>query len=293
MIKCWIEAMRLRTLPVSVAGVLTGVGCALYYGEFDRIATTQCFLFALLAQITSNFANEYYDYKKGMDRKGRKGFRRGVTEGDISPDAMKRATYITLGLAAMVGLSMLMYAPWWIVPAGVLIGLGTLAYSAGPYPLSHHGLGDVAVVLFFGVVPVMLTCYLQMGSWNAIEMSIPSSLAVGLLAANVLVVNNYRDMDDDKAVNKKTTVVIFGRKTMGRVYCISGIVAMLVMIPVWTKLHLAFWLVPIVYLYMHIMLWKKMLSSIGSQLNPILGQTARNLLLFSIMLFVAFVWNAL
>lgn len=285
--------MRLRTLPVSVAGVLTGVGCALYYGEFDRIATTQCFLFALLAQITSNFANEYYDYKKGMDRKGRKGFRRGVTEGDISPDAMKRATYITLGLAAMVGLSMLMYAPWWIVPAGVLIGLGTLAYSAGPYPLSHHGLGDVAVVLFFGVVPVMLTCYLQMGSWNAIEMSIPSSLAVGLLAANVLVVNNYRDMDDDKAVNKKTTVVIFGRKTMGRVYCISGIVAMLVMIPVWTKLHLAFWLVPIVYLYMHIMLWKKMLSSIGSQLNPILGQTARNLLLFSIMLFVAFVWNAL
>lgn len=293
MIKCWIEAMRLRTLPVSVAGVLTGVGCALYYGEFDRIATVQCFLFALLAQITSNFANEYYDYKKGMDRKGRKGFRRGVTEGDISPDAMKRATYITLGLAAMVGLSMLMYAPWWIVPVGVLIGLGTLAYSAGPYPLSHHGLGDVAVVLFFGVAPVILTCYLQMGSWNAIEISIPSSLAVGLLAANVLVVNNYRDMDDDKAVNKKTTVVIFGRKTMGRVYCISGIVAMLVMIPVWTKLHLAFWLVPIVYLYMHIMLWKKMLSSIGSQLNLILGQTARNLLLFSIMLFVAFVWNAL
>lgn len=293
MIKCWIEAMRLRTLPVSVAGVLTGVGCALYYGEFDRIATVQCFLFALLAQITSNFANEYYDYKKGMDRKGRKGFRRGVTEGDISPDAMKRATYITLGLAAMVGLSMLMYAPWWIVPAGVLIGLGTLAYSAGPYPLSHHGLGDVAVVLFFGVAPVILTCYLQMGSWNAIEISIPSSLAVGLLAANVLVVNNYRDIDDDKAVNKKTTVVIFGRKTMGRVYCISGIVAMLVMIPVWTKLHLAFWLVPIVYLYMHIMLWKKMLSSIGSQLNLILGQTARNLLLFSIMLFVAFVWNAL
>ena len=285
--------MRLRTLPVSVAGVLTGVGCALYYGEFDRIATVQCFLFALLAQITSNFANEYYDYKKGMDRKGRKGFRRGVTEGDISPDAMKRATYITLGLAAMVGLSMLMYAPWWIVPVGVLIGLGTLAYSAGPYPLSHHRLGDVAVVLFFGVVPVMLTCYLQMGSWNAIEMSIPSSLAVGLLAANVLVVNNYRDMDDDKAVNKKTTVVIFGRKTMGRVYCISGIVAMIVMIAVWTKLHLAFWLVPIVYLYMHIMLWKKMLSSIGSQLNLILGQTARNLLLFSIMLFVAFVWNAL
>ncbi len=285
--------MRLRTLPVSVAGVLTGVGCALYYGEFDRIATAQCFLFALLAQITSNFANEYYDYKNGMDRKGRKGFRRGVTEGDISPDAMKRATYITLDLAAMVGLSMLMYAPWWIVPVGVLIGLGALAYSAGPYPLSHHGLGDVTVILFFGVVPVMLTCYLQMGSWNAIEISIPSSLAVGLLAANVLVVNNYRDMDDDKAVNKKTTVVIFGRKTMGRVYCISGIVAMLVMIPVWTKLHLVFWLVPIVYLYMHIMLWKKMLSSIGSQLNPILGQTARNLLLFSIMLFVAFVWNAL
>ena len=97
--KRWIEAMRLRTLPVSVAGVLAGVACAIIGGSFSAVPAVLCLLFAALAQIASNFGNEYYDYVNGLDRKGREGFRRGVTEGDISPTAMKVATFATLAVA--------------------------------------------------------------------------------------------------------------------------------------------------------------------------------------------------
>ena len=206
--------MRLRTLPVSISGVLGGISAALIEKSFSLIPALLCLVFALLAQIASNFGNEYYDYKNGLDKRGREGFRRGVTEGDISPEAMKYATFGTLAAAAVVGCLMLFYGGWWLIPIGITIGLCALAYSAGPYPLSHHGLGDVAVVLFFGVVPVTLTCYLQMGSWEGLGTSLPISIAIGLLASNVLVVNNYRDMEDDMAVGKKTTVVIFGRRAM-------------------------------------------------------------------------------
>ena len=179
----WIEAMRLRTLPVSISGVLAGIACAMMGIDFSLVPALLCLLFAILAQIASNFANEYYDFRNGVDRKGREGFRRGVTEGDISPVAMKYATFGTLAAAAVVGCLMLFYGSWWMVPIGLCIGLFALAYSAGPYPLSHHGLGDVAVVIFFGIVPVTLTCYLQQGDWRELWLSLPISVAVGLLAA--------------------------------------------------------------------------------------------------------------
>lgn len=284
MLKMWIEAMRLRTLPVSVAGVLAGISCAIMNGRFSLIPAVLCLLFAVLAQIASNFGNEYYDYANGLDRRGRVGFRRGVTEGDISPVAMKRATYITLFVAACVGCTMLFYGEWWLLPVGVLIAIFALAYSAGPYPLSHHGLGDVTVVLFFGIVPVVLTCYLQEGGWQGLPLSLPVSVAVGLLAANVLIVNNYRDMEDDMAVGKRTTVVIFGRKAMGRCYLLFGFVAMAVMYPVWAKLSLYSLAVPLLFLMLHIKTWRKIKSSRGTALNPLLGATAKNLLLFTLLL---------
>ena len=280
----WIEAMRLRTLPVSVAGVLAGIACAIMGGSFSPVPAVLCLLFAMLAQIASNFGNEYYDYVNGLDRKGREGFRRGVTEGDISPTAMKIATFATLAVAAVVGCLMLFYGGWWLIPVGITIGLFALAYSAGPYPLSHHGLGDVAVVIFFGVVPVTLTCYLQEGGWGNLSFSLPVSVAVGLLAANVLVVNNYRDMEDDKAVGKCTTVVIFGRKFMGCCYLLSGFVAMAAMATVWMKLSLYSLVVPALFLFLHVKTWKKIISSRGAALNPLLGATAKNLLLFTLIL---------
>lgn len=283
--KKWIEAMRLRTLPVSLAGVICGTACALLQGSFNAIVALLCVLFAGLAQIASNFGNEYYDYKNGIDRKGREGFRRGVTEGEITPIAMKRATYATLLLAAIIGCTMLFFGSWWLIFVGAAVALFALGYSAGPYPLSHHGLGDVAVIIFFGVVPVTFTCYLQTGTFD--HLTLLTSLAVGLLAANVLIVNNYRDMEDDKAVNKNTTVVIFGRKVMGWCYMLAGVAAMAVMTPVWMEMHL--WILAIisVYLALHIKNWLYLKKAQGAALNPLLGKTAVTLLIFSLMLVVA------
>ena len=286
MIRHWVEAMRLRTLPVSVAGVIAGTGCAIIYGSFNAVPALLCLLFAMLAQVASNFGNEYYDFKNGIDSKGRAGFRRGVTEGDISPVAMKRATYCTLLAAAAVGCAMLFYGPWWLVIVGIVIMLFALAYSAGPYPLSHHGLGDIAVVLFFGIVPVVFTCYLQVGSWNCLHVALPVSVSVGLLAANVLVVNNYRDMEDDAAVGKRTTVVIFGRRVMAVAYLLSGVVAMALMYNVWRMLPLCSLSAPAMYLVLHFATWRLLVRAKGTALNPLLGRTAVNLLLFALFFFL-------
>lgn len=293
MLRKWIEAMRLRTLPVSIAGVLIGTALALWQGSFSMIPASLCLMFAVSAQIASNFANEYYDYRNGMDRKGREGFRRGVTEGDITPQAMKSATFIMLSFAALTGCCMLFIGGWWLLPVGICILLAALAYSTGPYPLSHHGLGDITVVVFFGIVPVTLTYWLQTGEWTGMNVVLPSSVAVGLLAANVLIVNNYRDMDDDRAVGKRTTAVIFGRKVMGHIYLLSGILSMALMIPLWQELPVWSMPVPLIYLLLHIKTWLKLMRNTGAALNPVLGLTARNLLLFSIMLTLIIVVSVL
>lgn len=283
MIKSWIEAMRLRTLPVSVAGVIAGTGCAIMLDSFKAAPALACLVFAILAQIAANFGNEYYDFKNGIDRKGRAGFRRGVTEGEIDPESMKRATFIVLALAAVVGCTMLFYGPWWLIIVGVLIMMFALAYSAGPYPLSHHGLGDLAVIIFFGIIPVTFTCFLQTGDGDGMNIIVPTSLAVGLLAANVLIVNNYRDMEDDAAVGKRTTVVIFGRKFMGLTYLLSGITGMAVMLPVWVRLPLWALAVPVLFVILHLNVWLKLRRAAGTELNPLLGRTAVNLLVFSLL----------
>lgn len=143
--RAWIEAVRVRTLPVSVAGVLTAVAYAVANGTFKALPSALCLVFALLCQTASNFANEYYDYRAGRDRVGREGPRRGVTEGDISPAAMKAATYGVLVVAAIVGLSLTLWGGMWLIAVGALIGIFALAYSAGPWPLSTHCMGEVAV----------------------------------------------------------------------------------------------------------------------------------------------------
>ena len=280
----WIEAIRVRTLPVSISGVVAGVACAIVQGEFSLIPALQCLLFATLAQIASNFGNEYYDYKKGVDCKGREGFRRGVTEGDITPKAMRYATFGALSAAAAVGCTMLLYGSWWLIPVGICIALFALAYSAGPYPLSHYGLGDIAVVIFFGIVPVTFTCYLQQGSWEGLYISLPISVSIGLMSANVLIVNNYRDYESDKAVNKRTTVVLFGRKAMGLCYLLSGIIAMAIILPLLYSLSPYSSIIPAIYIILHIISWRKLVTRSGKALNPILGETAKNLFIFTILL---------
>ena len=288
-LKIWIEALRLRTLPVSLSGVVIAVALAHYSGCLRWTPAVLCLLFALLAQIVSNLANEYYDYLRGADKKGRVGPRRGVTEGDIKPDTLKWVTVCTLVAACAVGCGLLFYGPWWLLVVGVVIALAALAYSAGPYPLSYHGLGEAAVFVFFGLVPVNLTYFIQSGAFDAIVVF--ASISIGLMGVNVLLVNNYRDMEDDIDAGKHTSVVIFGRKLAATAYLINGFVAVSILSPLWVRLTLfSSWLclVPaVVYLAIHTANWWKLCHSTGAALNPLLGATARAMLLFTALLAVA------
>lgn len=279
--------MRLRTLPVSIAGVITGAGCAAYYGSFRRLPFLICLIFALMAQIVSNFANEYFDYKNGLDRPGREGFRRGVTEGDITPTAMLRATIILLIVAGITGCSLIYWGGWWLLPVGVAIAIFSLAYSAGPWPLSHHGLGEVTVVIFFGFVPVILTTYIQVLDWSILPVTLPMSIGIGLMGANVLIVNNYRDYDDDKAVGKRTLAVITGRKTASAIYLVNGFLALLfIEIATAVRIPVIWQAGPLVYINLHYLLWMRLRRSNGSALNPVLGMTAS-------LMFALSIWEAI
>ena len=286
MIKVWIEAMRLRTLPVSVAGVLAGTACAIYCGGFNTLPFIISLFFAILAQIASNFANEYFDFKKGLDKKGRAGFRRGVTEGDISPKAMLGATLGVLAFDCLLGLSLIYWGGWWLIPVGIAIALFALGYSAGPYPLSHHGLGEIAVIIFFGIVPVCFTCFVQTGDReNLWSLTFPVGMAIGLMGANVLIVNNYRDVEDDRAAGKHTTVVIFGRKTMSNIYFFNGVIACILLVWVTIGRFPILWQAgTLLYLNFHYLLWTRMRHSEGSELNPLLGKTA--ILMFALSLWL-------
>lgn len=279
--KCWVEAMRLRTLPVSLAGVLFGVSMAVADGGFKAVPALLCFLFALLAQIASNFANEYYDFKAGLDRVGRDGPRRGVTEGDITPGAMKAATFATLGAACVTGCVLVaLYGQWWMYVVGVLTALAVIAYSAGPYPLSRNGLGEVAVVFFFGIIPVTLTYYLETGLMSAAVVA--ASAGIGLMGANVLIVNNYRDADDDAAVGKRTLAVKLGRNAVAVIYLLNGILALVLTWPEWIRLAPQAWIVPLIYLLSHVFLYGRLRSLTGKALNPLLGGTAVLMLFYAV-----------
>lgn len=290
----WIEAMRLRTLPVSVAGVVAALGYAKMMTKPGATVFVLCLLFAVLAQIASNFANEYFDYKNGLDRPGREGPRRGVTEGDITPGAMKRATFITLAAACCIGLSLVFVGGWKILVFGILIVCGVIAYSAGPFPLSHYCLGEVAVIAFFGLAPVCLTFYLMAGYVDTYVWA--GGLAIGLMGANVLLVNNIRDIKDDRAVGKHTLVSVVGRKTGSFLYLVNGYVAVWLMGSVWTWIGGAWLAVPSVYLFLHTVLWYRIDSlsrnavkdlSKGRLLNPCLGMTAMLMAIYSLLFAIA------
>ncbi len=291
----WIEAMRLRTIPVSISGVLAGAACANIVCVPDLAVVGICLLFAILAQIASNFANEYFDWRKGLDKKGREGFRRGVTEGDISPRAMLTATIATIALASLVGLSLLLWGDWWLILVGIAVAVFLLAYSAGPWPLSHHGLGDVAVLIFFGIIPVNLTAYLASGVTDIWIISLPISIAIGLMGVNVLIVNNYRDMEDDKAVGKRTTVVRFGRTAMGRVYLLNSFITIMLVeyyLYITYYIHTVMTMRGVIIMQFMLLIFanlqfrnfQKLRNESGAALNPVLASTAQIMLFVTLLL---------
>lgn len=296
-IKIWLECFRLRTLPVSLSGVIIAIGIAKWQHEFKWAPALLCLVFAVLAQIVSNTANEYFDYLQGTDKPGRVGPRRGVTEGDISPKTLRNVTFGLLALACAVGCCLIPYGGWWLLPVGIIIALAALAYSTGPYPLSYHGLGELTVFIFFGLVPVNLTYFVQALHFDPLV--VLASITIGLLGVNVLLVNNYRDVEDDRDAGKRTSVVIFGRRPAALAYLINGYAGMGMLSALWVMIAarwgmgrtLPVWTlaIPLIYLVMHTSTWYKLTHRDGTALNPLLGETARNMLIFTLLLTLVFI----
>lgn len=276
--------MRLRTLPVSVAGVLAAWGCAVGDGCFRVLPGVLCLVFAVLCQVASNFANEYYDYRAGRDKVGREGPPRGVTEGDIRPETMKKAVFATLAVAALVGLSLTWWGGLWLIVAGAFIGFGALAYSTGPWPLSTHCMGEVAVFVFFGLVPVTLTYYVMSGEWAADVFMVAS--AIGLMGANVLIVNNYRDIPDDRSVGKHTLATEFGSGAMVVLYIVNASVAMILVCGVrYDMVPLVRW-AQFFYYIASVAVAIRMLKRRGASLTPLLGITSVLMTLFALVFLI-------
>lgn len=205
----WIEATRPRTLPAAVAPVIVGTALAWRDGEAKWGAAAVCLGFALLIQIGTNFANDYYDYKKGADTAERVGPRRAVASGLIKPEAMRVAMIAVFVAAFALGLTLLAYGGWPLLMIGVASIACGVAYTGGPYPLAYHGLGDVFVFVFFGLVATGATAFVQTGRITAA--SLVAGAAAGALATNILVANNYRDVETDAKAGKRTLLVRWGR----------------------------------------------------------------------------------
>lgn len=215
----WVSAARLRTLPAAVAPVVVGSAVAGHDGRFEPAAAALCLAFALLVQVGTNFANDYYDFLHGADNASRVGPRRAVASGLVAPRVMRAAMIVVFAVAFLMGLGLIHWGGPWMLAIGVASILCGIAYTGGPWPLGYHGLGDIFVFVFFGLVAVVTTYFVQAGSISA--HAVLAAVPIGLLAANLLLVNNYRDLETDAAAHKRTLVVRFGRRYARTQYALS------------------------------------------------------------------------
>ena len=282
-IKAWILAARPKTLAAAATPVL--LGCALAYtdGIFQWIPAILCFLFAFSMQIDANFINDYYDYLKGSDREDRLGPERACAQGWITLSAMKQGMIFITLLSCFWGLLLLKYCGLEMIPVGLLCVLFAFLYTAGPYPLAYHGWGDVLVIVFFGFVPVGCTYYTMAHDWTW-NVTIACA-ACGLVSDLLLMLNNYRDREQDKISGKRTLVVRFGEPAGRWAYLVLGILAVGLCSFYAFNGYLMASLLPILFLILHFTTWREMIRIYqGKELNIVLGKTARNIVVFGLLL---------
>ena len=204
----WLLAARPKTLPAAAAPVVVGAAAAFGDGAFRWGPALAALAGALLLQIGSNLANDVFDYKKGADAPDRLGPLRVTQAGLLTPGQVLAGMWATFGLAALIGLYLVWVGGWPIVVMGLAAIISAIAYTGGPFPLGYHGLGDLFVFIFFGLVAVTGTYYVQAGAISSL--AVWAAAPVGLLVVNILVVNNLRDIDTDRAAGKKTLAVRLG-----------------------------------------------------------------------------------
>ena len=304
-LRAWILAARPKTLsgatvPVIVAiaatiadyriaissgspssyGIATLLGAPRFF-----IPALLCLLYALVMQIDANFINDYYDFKKGSDTEERLGPKRACAQGWITQGAMKTGIIICTIIACAIGLPLVIYGGWWLIAVGVFCVIFAILYTT---KLSYKGMGDVLVIIFFGLVPVGFTYYVI--AHNITLAVLMSGVAVGVVTDNLLMVNNYRDREQDAKSGKRTIVVKYGSQTGEDYYLLNGVMAVILcFVCLITKYPWAAAL-PIIYLVPHIITWRKMKTiNHGKELNSVLGLTARNILIFGLLLAVGFI----
>lgn len=284
----WILAARPKTLPAAISPVIIGTAMAWADGAFHVMAAIAAALGALLIQIGTNFANDYYDYAKGTDTEGRLGPLRVTQAGLVTPNAMKAATMIAFSLAMLIGVYLVVRGGWPVVAIGLLsIAFGIL-YTAGPYPLGYNGLGDVFVLIFFGPVAVAGTYYVQSlaFSWYAVI----AGLSPGLISVAILVVNNLRDLDNDRLAGKRTLSVRFGRlfSIVQYIACVSAAIMIPIVLAVISREHV--WVLLATFAaVLAIPAMRSVASDKGARLNETLAATGRVLLLYSVLFSIGWI----
>ena len=215
-LQAFFLAARPKTLPAAAVPVVLGGALAQSAGAFAFGPWILCLLFALLIQVGTNYANDYYDFVKGSDDERRIGPSRATASGWVKPSAMRRAMILTFAVAFLCGCGLIPFGGWWLLAVGVVSILCGIAYTGGPYPLGYNGWGDLFVFVFFGWVATALTYYVQAGTfrygeacgyWLLLAGAVP-----GVLSTNLLVVNNLRDRPLDAESGKRTLAVRFGRR---------------------------------------------------------------------------------
>lgn len=290
-VKAWLLATRPKTLSAAAVPVMIGTAFAWRNTseQFNWIPAILCLLFAWIMQIDSNLVNDYFDFKKGNDDETRLGPKRACSEGWITSDAMVWGILITTLLGCMTGIPLILYGGLEMVMVGIACVVFCFLYTT---LFSYHGLGDILVLLFFGIIPVCCTYYVCMPLHQQIPTGevIASSIACGLAIDALLIVNNYRDIDNDRSNGKITLAVRLGESKTRRLYeSIGYIAAGIMIILVFSDLYQIDKLIPtyalyLIYIILHRQSYKEMKRiNKGAKLNQVLGLTARNILVFGLL----------
>lgn len=294
--RAWIAAARPQTLPAAAAPIVVAVGLAINDAVFAAGPAFAALLGAVLIQIGTNFANDYYDAIQGADTDAREGFTRVTQAGIIEPQRVKLAMYLTFAAAVAVGSYLVYIGGLPILLIGLLSIISGIAYTGGPYPLGYHGLGDLFVFVFFGVIAVVGTYYVQAVAVLAEPLSttvpagtvtleaVVASLPIAAISTNILVVNNIRDRSEDATTGKRTLAVRFGYR-FARWEFLS-LFALAYLVPVW------FWattggvavLLPMLTVPLAIRLTQTVRTETsGEALNPALEQTGKLLVIYALL----------
>lgn len=281
-------ASRPKTLPASVIPVLVGTSLAVYHDKFNGVAAVVALCCSVLIQVGTNYVNDLYDYLKGTDKADRVGPQRALASGLLSVKEMETGIFLVFGLSFLLGLYLVYLGGWWILAVGVISILAGVAYTAGPYPLAYNGLGDIFVFIFFGFVATVGTYYVQSLEINMFSFWI--SIPVGALITNILVVNNYRDIEEDKNAGKFTLAVKIGARFTRVQYILLLIVSYLSLIVIYLNLKTNLMIfLPFLSLPVGINLIKMLFDNKGNELNHTLELTAKFAGVFCVLLAIGII----